>query len=104
MLDPKAASFLSSHDKGFGGVNTRKHHVGAIVVERLGFFSWVKCDAGDIEPETNPGHGELQVAGLLAAIILPAVAGAQVSRIHITTGFKIDERPPTFVSGCGLVQ
>jgi len=69
-------------DDGFAGVDAADDDIGAAVEEGVDFGGGVERDAGDVEPEADPGDGEGQVVGGQAAIGLVAVARAQVSGGH----------------------
>ncbi len=51
----------------------------------------IRCNTGNIEPETDPGDLHLQVFGIFLGVFLPAVFGAQIGGIGKAAGLIIDQ-------------
>ena len=65
-----AASASCRLGQAFGGVDAGDDHIVAAVEEIIGNLGRVGGDAGDVEPEANPGDLELQVGGVFPGIFL----------------------------------
>ena len=61
---------FASLNETFGGVDAGNNNIVTAVQEVIRDLGRVGGDAGDIEPEANPGDLEFQVSGVFTSVIL----------------------------------
>ena len=59
----------------------------------MGNLGRIRCYAGDIKPEADPGNLKLQLLGIFFKHIFPGISGSQISTVNQTTGLVVDQRP-----------
>jgi len=82
---------LPGDHQRLGRVDAADHNIRAAVNEPPGLVGRVERDAGDVEPEADPGDGHIQVVGILATVLFVAIARAEVDTGGQAAGLEVDQ-------------
>ena len=84
---------LPRHDHRFRRVDGGDDHVDARIEEIPGYLGGVGGDAGNVEPEADPGDPEGQVPRVPAEHLFPGIARPQVGGNGEPPGLLVDQGP-----------